>query len=270
MAGRPLRHPTPSPCSPDARRSAKYWRRRRTGNADTRRPHPCTEVERRPRTLTHPLIDHDGRLLLLPWLLTTAAALYGSHLDDGRLPHSDLPALVRDALRRHRQVLDQQLETDVEDVARTAELPHCARLLEKTAAQHGLPGLPGEIDLLIADAATARLRAIEAKNPEQGVAVHHVFQHVQRFGRYRDKVLVKTAVIGDHTAAAAHLCGAAGHLAWRTVPLLVTRTVEPAAFLTDPQVAYTSAAHLAAILAAPSDPLPGWNGPGQPGAPVSR
>lgn len=143
-----------------------------------------------------------------------------------------------------------------------------ARLLEKTAAQHGLPGLPGEIDLPIADAATARLWVIEAKNPEQGVAVHHVFQHVQRFGRHRDKLLAKTAVIGDH--AAAHLCGAAGHLAWRTVPLLVTRTVEPAAFLTGPQVACTSADHLAAILAAPSDPLPGWNGPGQPGAQVSR
>ncbi|MER6116164.1 hypothetical protein [Streptomyces sp. NPDC001743] len=240
------------------------------GNADTGHPHPYTEVERRPRTFTHPLIDHNGRLLLLPWLLTTAAALYGSYLDDGRLPHPDLPAPVRDALRRHRQLLDQRLETDVEDVARTAGLPHRARLLEKTAAQHGIPGLPGEIDLLIADPTTGRLWVIEAKNPEQGVAVHHVLQHVQRFGRYRDKLLAKTAVIRDHAAAAAHLCGAGPHPAWRTVPLLVTRTVEPAAFLTDPQVAYTTADHLVAILAAADDPLPGWNGPGHPEAPVSR
>ncbi|MFJ9574551.1 hypothetical protein [Streptomyces bacillaris] len=231
------------------------------GNADTGHPHPYTEVERRPRTLTHPLIDHNGRLLLMPWLLTTAAALYGSYLDDGRLPHPDLPAPVRNALRRHRQLLDQRLETDIEDVARTADLPHRARLLEKTAAQHGIPGLPGEVDLLIADPATNRLWVLEAKNPEQGVAVHHVLQHVQRFGRYRDKLLAKTAVIRDHAAAAAHLCGADGRLTWRTVPLLVTRTVEPAAFLTDPQVAYTSADHLPTILAAASDPLPGWNGP---------
>ncbi|NEA20718.1 hypothetical protein [Streptomyces halstedii] len=240
------------------------------GNADTGHPHPYTEVERRPRTLTHPLIDHGGRLLLLPWLLTTAAELYGSYLDDGRLPHPDLPAEVRDALRRHRQLLDQRLETDVEAVARTAGLPHRARLLEKTAAQHGILRLPGEIDLLIADPATGRLWVVEAKNPEQGVAVHHVLQHVQRFERYRDKLLAKTAVINDHTAGAAQLCGAPGHLTWRTVPLIVTRTVEPAGFLTDPQVAYTSADHLAALLAATSDPLPGWNGPGQPEAPVSR
>ncbi|MEU7322654.1 hypothetical protein ABZ682_19175 [Streptomyces griseoviridis] len=240
------------------------------GNADTGHPHPYTEVERSPRTLTHPLIDHDGHLLLLPWLLTTAADLYGSYLDDGRLPHPDLPASVRDALRRHRQLLDQRLETDVEAVARTAGLPHHARLLEKTAAQHGIPHLPGEIDLLIADPATARLWVIEAKNPEGGVAVHHVLQHVQRFGRYRDKLLAKTAVIRDHAAAAAHLCGAPAPRTWRAVPLIVTRTVEAAAFLTDPQVAYTTADHLAATLATTNDPLPGWNGPERPAAPVSR
>lgn len=233
------------------------------GNADSAHPHPYTEVERRPRTLTHPLIEHDGRLLILPWLLTTAADLYGSYLDDGRLPHPDLPAPVRDALRRHRQLLDQQLETDIEAVARTAGLPHRARLLEKTAAQHGIPALPGEIDLLIADPATSRLWVIEAKNPEEGVAVHNVLQHIQRFGRYRDKLLAKTAVLRDHTAEAAHLCGAAGELTWRVVPLIVTRAIEPAAFLTEPQVAFTTADHLAATLAATSDPRPGWNGPGR-------
>ncbi|MCG7523846.1 hypothetical protein MHW47_05205 [Streptomyces sp. OfavH-34-F] len=240
------------------------------GNADTDRPHPYTEVERRARTMTHPLIEHDGRLLLLPWLLTTSAELYGSYLDNGRLPHPDLPAPVRDALRRHRRVLDQQLEIDIEDVARAAGLPHRARLLEKTAAQHGIHHLPGEIDLLIADPATARLWIIEAKNPEQGTAIHHLLQRIQRFGPYIDKLLAKTAVIRDNAAAAADLCGADSRLAWRAVPLIVTRTVETAAFLADPQVAYTTADHLAAILAAPGDPLPGWNGPGQPGAPVSR
>lgn len=240
------------------------------GNADTGRPHPYTEVERRPRALTHPLIDHDGHLLLLPWLLTTTATLYGSYLDDGRLPHPDLPTPVRDALRRHRQLLDQRLETDVEAIARTTGLPHRARLLEKTAAQRGIPHLPGEIDLLIADPATARLWVVEAKNPEKGVAVHHVLQHVQRFGRYRDKLLAKTAVIRDHAAAAAYLCGITDHLTWRALPLIVTRTIEPAAFLTDPQVAFTTADHLAATLAAARDPRPGWNGPGQPGPPASR
>ncbi len=78
----------------------------------------------------------------------------------------------------------------------------------------------------------ARLWVIEAKIPEEGVAVHHVLQHVQRFGRYRDKLLAKTA-------AAAHLCGAPDPLT-------------------------------AATLATTSDPLPGWNGPERPATPVSR
>ncbi|MFJ5733942.1 hypothetical protein [Streptomyces microflavus] len=34
------------------------------------------------------------------------------------------------------------------------------------------------------------------------MAVHHVLQHVQRFGRCRDdKLFAKTAVIRDHAAA---------------------------------------------------------------------
>jgi hypothetical protein len=232
------------------------------GNAAGTGPHAYTEVERRTRPATHPLITHDGRLLVLPWLVHTAQELYAAYLDEGRLPHPDLPQPVRKALRHHREQLDKRLEADLQTIARDAGLPHRYRLLEKTAAQLGIPGLIGEIDLLIADPATQRLWVIEAKNPEGAVAPHAVIQHIQRFTKdYLGKLLDKTATITAHATAAARACQAPEDLDWEVIPLMVTRSIEPAAFLTDPKVPFTIADHLAQILTAPTTPRPGWNSP---------
>ncbi|MFI6112850.1 hypothetical protein [Kitasatospora sp. NPDC051164] len=233
-----------------------------SANAAPAGPHAYTEVERRIRPVTHPLIEHGGRLLLLPWLLHTSQELYAAYLHEGRLPHPDLPRPVGDALRRHRQQLDERLEADIEAVARAAGLPHRFRLLEKTAAQLGIPGLIGEIDLLVADPATRRLWVIEAKNPEGAVAPHALIQHVQRFtARYRDKLFAKSATITAHADAAARACKAPGDLDWDVIPLMVTRSIEPAGFLADPKVAFTIAEHLAGVLTSPARPRPGWNSP---------
>ncbi|MFD3662801.1 hypothetical protein ACFWVF_19760 [Streptomyces sp. NPDC058659] len=233
-----------------------------SANATPAGAHAYTEVERRIRPSTHPLIEHGGRLLLLPWLLHTSQELYAAYLHEGRLPHPDLPRPVGDALRRHRQQLDERLEADIKAVARAASLPHRFRLLEKTAAQLGIPGLIGEIDLLVVDPATRRLWVIEAKNPEGAVAPHALLQHVQRFTtRYRDKLLAKAATITAHADAAARACQAPGDLNWDVIPLMVTRTIEPAGFLADPKVAFTIADHLAQVLTSPARPRPGWNSP---------
>ncbi|GLW04295.1 hypothetical protein Slala05_79250 [Streptomyces lavendulae subsp. lavendulae] len=232
------------------------------GNAAPASPHAYTEVERRTRTATHPLIDHGGRLLVLPWVVHAAQELYAAYLDEGRLPHADLPKPVGEALRRHRQHLDERLEADLKAIALDAGLPHRFRLLEKEAAQVGIPGLSGEIDLLIADPARRRLWVIEAKNPEGAVAPHNLVQHIRRFTeRYRDKLLAKAATITTHAAAAARACQAPAGLEWTVVPLIVTRSIEPAAFISDPRVAYAIADHLAHTLAAPQPPQPGWNSP---------
>ncbi|MFI1652024.1 hypothetical protein ACH4XT_34565 [Streptomyces avidinii] len=232
------------------------------GNAAPAGPHAYTEVERRTRPATHPLIDQGGRLLVLPWLVHAAQEVYAAYLDEGRLPHPDLPEPVGEALRRHRQHLDERLEADLKAIARDAGLPHHFRLLEKTAAQLGIPGLTGEIDLLIADPASQRLWVIEAKNPEGAVAPHNLVQHIRKFTeRYRDKLLAKAATITTHAAAAARACQAPDGLEWTVVPLIVTRSIEPAAFISDPRVAYAIADHLAHTLAAPQPPRPGWNSP---------
>lgn len=248
---------------PDADIEAAVVRLRlHPANAAPAHAHAYTEVERRTRLTTHPLIDHNGKLLLLPWLLTNTQDLFGTYLDEGRLPHPDLPQPVKNALSRHGQRLDKQLESDIEAVAHNLGLPHRSRLLEKTAAQHGIPDLTGEIDLLVADPTTARLWVLEAKNPEGAVAPHNVRQHIQKFRGYQRTLLTKAATIRTHTTAAAQLCGAdTKDIDWTVIPLIVTSAIEPAAFLADPQVAYTTAELLPQVLADPRNPHPGWNDP---------
>lgn len=45
---------------------------------------------------------------------------------------------------------------------------------------------------------------------------------------------------------------------WWQLPSVVTRTIEPAAFLADPRVPYITAERLTAVLADPDGPEPGW------------
>ncbi|MFD8690767.1 hypothetical protein [Streptomyces sp. NPDC059651] len=228
------------------------------GNAAGTGPHAYTEVERRSRPLTHPLIDAGETLLVLPWLACAAREAYAAYLDDGRLPHPDLPTPVTQALLRHRQQLDQHLEREINEAVRTAGLPHRFRLLEKTAAGLGIPGLVGEIDLLVADPATGRLWVIEAKNPTGAVAPHALLQHIQKFTtRYHDKLLAKTATVAAHPGQAAAACGVTDEQDWRVLPLMVTRTIEPAAFLANPHVPYVTAERLTAVLADSAAPEPG-------------
>ncbi|MGW5638897.1 hypothetical protein [Streptomyces sp. NPDC003832] len=244
----------------DHLRAAVDRLRLHAGNAASTTEHAYTEVERRTRPLTHPLITDGEQLLVLPWLAHAAREAYAASLDDGRLPHPELPDPVDKALTRHRQQLDQRLESDVREAARAAGLPHHFRLLQKTAAQLGVPGLTGEIDLLVADPDTGRLWVIEAKNPTRAVAVHALQQHIKKFTtRYRDKLLTKSATIAQYPAHAAAACGTTADISWRVLPLMVTRTIEPAAFLTDPRIPYTTADHLTTVLTHPTDPKPGWN-----------
>ncbi|MES4886109.1 hypothetical protein ABVB69_37265 [Streptomyces sp. NPDC000349] len=100
---------------------------------------------------------------------------------------------------------------------------------------------------------------IEAKNPVPAVAPHAILQHIQRFTtRYGDKLLTKTATIAAFPAPAAAACHAGPEHPWRVLPLMVTRAAEPAAFVTDPRVPYTTADNLAHLLTTPGDPAPGW------------
>ncbi|MFD7552166.1 hypothetical protein, partial [Streptomyces sp. NPDC059816] len=161
------------------------------GNATSTHPYPYTEVERRTRPTTHPLIGHGDHLLIAPWLIHTARQLYATSLADGRLPRPDTPKKATNLLDRHRQQHNNRLETDLAQAVSGAGLAHRANLDTKPAAAAGIPGLTGEIDLLVADPARRRLWVIEAKNPHRTIGVHHTVRHVGDFITYRGKLLAK-------------------------------------------------------------------------------
>ncbi|WP_405914527.1 hypothetical protein [Streptomyces sp. NBC_00728] len=233
------------------------------GNSADEREHRYTEVERRARLTTHPLISAcPGQLLILPWVIHTAQEVYEAAFQDGRLPHRDLLAPARDALAKHRQSKEQQLERDIASVADRLGLLSVANFREKDAEQAGLPTTGGEIDLLIADPATARLWVVEAKHPHPGHAPHAVIQHIKRFtdpkNGYLTKVLRKADAVASQPQAAALACGAPSLGTWRVVPLIVTQAIDPTAFITDPKIAFTITDHLDQVLTNPVDPPPGW------------
>ncbi len=230
-----------------------------SGNATATHAHAYAEVERRIRPTTHPLIAHADGILIAPWLVHTAQQLYAASLSDSRLPRPDTPPKVADLLDRYRQQQNNQLETDLADAAARAGLPHRPRFDVGPAARAGIPGLPGEIDLLVADPARGRLWVVEAKNPHRAISSHSVAQHLDRFVRYRKKLLAKAQVLSAHTEAAARVCGVDTPQEWKVVPIFVTRNIDPAAFTADPGVAFTSIGHLAAVLGSATEPDTGWN-----------
>ncbi|MGW1976629.1 hypothetical protein [Streptomyces sp. NPDC001889] len=234
------------------------------GNATSTHPYPYTEVERRTRPTTHPLISHGDDLLIAPWLIHTARQLYATSLADGRLPRPDTPKKATDLLDRHRQQHNNRLETDLAQAAADAGLPHRANFKEKPAAAAGIPGLTGEIDLLAVDPARGRLWVVEAKNPHRTIGVHHTAQHLDRFTAHRKKLLAKARTIAEHAEAAARVCGAEPDREWTVIPLFVTPGTDPAAFTADPGVPFTSLIHLPFLLAQVADPVPGWNRPTGP------
>ncbi|MGW0673432.1 hypothetical protein [Streptomyces sp. NPDC002746] len=202
---------------------------------------------------------HGDGILIAPWLIRVSQHLYAASLGDGRLPRPDTPPKAADLLDRYRQQQNNQLETDLVEAAARAGLPHRSRLEPGPAARLGLPGLPGEIDLLVADPSRGRLWVIEAKDPHRTISSHSVAQHLGRFVRYRKKLLAKAQLVSSHAAAAAQACGVDTPQDWRVVPLFVTRSIDPAAFIADPDVAFTDIAHLAALLIGGTDPEIGWN-----------
>ncbi|MER6432138.1 hypothetical protein ABT272_31115 [Streptomyces sp900105245] len=95
---------------------------------------------------------------------------------------------------------------------------------------------------------------------ETGAAASHTLQqHIKKFtARYRAKLLAKAATVSTHAGSAAAACGVEGGQRWRVLLLMVTRTIEPAAFLADPRVPSTTADDLTAVLTRAHDPEPGW------------
>lgn len=89
-----------------------------------------------------------------------------------------------------------------------------------------------------------------------------MIQHIRRFTDSKDgylaKVRRKVGAVASQPQAASLACGALSHGTWRVVPLIVTQTIDPTAFITDPKVAFTITDYLDQVLTNPIDPTPGW------------
>jgi hypothetical protein len=225
--------------------------------------HRYWEVERlshRLRVRPFPVID--GKLWIMPWAAEATQELFLVYFHDSRLPYVDpaLPPSAATALQLHRQRRNLQLEKEAAAVARDLGLPHRANWTTQEAQTAGLANLPGEVDLIIADATKRRLWICEVKDPEAAFAPPALGRHIERFTRrkgYIAKLLAKASAIAMNPAPAAAACEATDETTWTVVPLMVTRAIEPAAFLDNPKVAFTVLDDLPVVLQAEHEPAHG-------------
>jgi hypothetical protein len=221
------------------------------------------EVERRSyRLRTRPFPGIGGKIWIMPWAAAATQELFLTYFQDSRLPYADpaLPPAAATAMQRHRLRRNRQLEQEAGEVVQSLGLPHRLRWKPEEATAAGLANLPGEVDLLVADVATGRLWACEIKDPETAFAPAVIRRHIERFARsngYVDKLLNKANAISQNPSAAARACQLQDNRAWRVIPLMVTRRVEPTAFIGNPRVAFTVLEDLSTVLGAASDPAPG-------------
>ncbi len=200
------------------------------------------EQERRPhRLFLRPLVaSPTGKLLIPRHLIRALQEVMADMLGEGRLVWSGLPESVVIAANDFRQQLTTALERRAVDAVTKVGLSHRANLEQHEAAAAGVAGLPGEIDLLVADEGSATLWVIEVKDHIDSVSPYSIEKRVDRFLKigkgYLPKLQAKVSVIGRHADEAAGI--AIGHPVpqpeggWKVRPLMVTRRMEPAAFVT--------------------------------------
>jgi len=225
--------------------------------------------QRSHRLLTRPLPMIDGRILVMPWLIHAALQLHNSYLPAARLPHpaNVLPPGVSDAMNKHRKGRNDELETTVRDIAADLGLPYRFQFDQSEQARLGIRNPVGEIDLLIADPVNSRLWICEVKDlatPHSVAAMRHRVRQFTHGQRFVPKLLDKAEQIQRHTHAVAYACGVTEVQPWRVIPLIVTRHVEPAAYVQNPKVAFTLPYQLLEVLQSPIDPVEGLAPAGHP------
>jgi hypothetical protein len=223
--------------------------------------HRYWEVERssfRLRLRPFPVID--SKLWIMPWAAEATQELFLVYLQDFRLPRIHPALQTSPAFQRYRQRQNRQLESETAAIPRDLGLPCRANWTPQDARSAGMDGLPGEVDLIVADAARRRLWICEVKDPEPAFAPAAMNRHIERFTHgtgYVAKLLDKARAIARTPHPAVTVCGVHDGTDWFVIPLMVTRHVEPAAFITDPRVAFTVVEDLAVVLQADQEPACG-------------
>ncbi|MCR6493169.1 hypothetical protein [Cellulomonas sp. P24] len=226
-------------------------------------PFEYWKMEARPvRLVTQPFISTSSghgseQLLLVPGRIRLSQLAYLSYLNDGRLPipravlrQPSMKALS-DELDRFRQQMNKSQEIDAHRIAAEAGLPSRRDIDPRKTMKHGLV-ITGQIDLLVAVPATRRVWVAEVKDPAIAFSPWEVADEIDDFHggaadtgtgrRRRDEVgrlLEKTADISRQLPAALSLLGVPDPVeGWQAQPIVLTRRVSPAAFVTDPRVPF--------------------------------
>jgi hypothetical protein len=223
----------------------------------------AAQERRHHRIAIRPLPLDNGRLVLMPWRIFAAQGTYAGYMDDGRLPWhpADIPSDVTNAFIHFRKIANHALETAALEVAQRLSLPSKVNVTESVAATAGLE-IPGEIDLLVADSKYGRLWVCEVKDIYAAVSPQTMERRIAKFTEpkrgFVNRLDLKRSAVARNPAAALELVGVPNSTqGWRVLSLMITRRVEPAAFVEAIGVPFVVIEDLVAVLTNPQELLAG-------------
>ena len=225
----------------------------------------AAQERRHHRIAISPIPAVGGHLLVMPWRIFAAQNTYANYLDDGRLPWhpDDLPKTVMEAFGHYRQIGNRALERAAFERAQALGLPGRLNVTPAIAKAAGLT-IAGEVDLLIADPVHRRIWVCEVKDLYTAVSPQTIQRRIDKYANVRDgfakRLLTRQHEVSENPSRALTLLGVNAEAEaeqWRIFPLMITRRVEPAAFVAGIPVPFVVIADVAGTLSAPNDPTNG-------------
>jgi len=196
------------------------------------------------RLAIRPLVEiSEDEVLLIPWLIHRCQDVFLIYMSDGRIPWppTELTEKVRNAFIWYRQLMNEELERDVDDIAQGLGFATKTRVIEKEAAAVGLH-VEGEIDALIGDVSRKRLWVCEVKDPQAGTSYSAIASGLRKFlgpKGYIQKLIDRHQEISVNVAGALRLLKVdAESNGWEVRRLMLTRRTEAAAFAYDRRVPF--------------------------------
>lgn len=189
------------------------------------------------RLATRPFVSTlSGELLVMPWRIGMSHEVYLSYYSDGRLPWPEAAtdARVTTTLKSYRRSRNRELEADVAHELGRLGLPFRKNVDHRKPHLIGLATLTGEIDALAADPKSKTLWVIEAKDVGAAFSPPELARSIASFhdpGGYVDKLMRKTRDVMRNPGAVARALGCPAASRWRVKALMVTRRIEPSAFV---------------------------------------
>lgn len=216
---------------------------------------PHWETERREKRIaTNPFLSLEEDIYVMPWTAESTLRIFAGYVEDGRLPWPNrvLPGAVITSLNHFRQARNREVEKDCVEALSAASFVVVGGLKPQKAHRYGIEKLSGEIDALCLDPRRSRFWVIEAKDPYIPYSAYQVRRLINDFeepGKYVDKLLQKVDDISNNKDAVAQALGVrTATTEWTVDGLMVTRRVEPAAFVSNPRVRYCVLNDLVSLL----------------------